>query len=88
MQEIDPQHTLSNSQPSADDGVGEVTPEDLKALSSSLQGNRLQERRMNIFSFEAYSLPASRVRLSLCHSFAIMLQSLVCFTFQPVSRQQ
>ncbi|KAF3767756.1 Pkinase-domain-containing protein [Cryphonectria parasitica EP155] len=63
VQEINPQHCLSQSPPSTsqDDRVGEVTPEDLKALSKSLQGNRLQEKRMNIFSFEAYSLPASRV---------------------------
>lgn len=64
VQEIDPQHTLSNSPPTTDEHVGEVTPEDIKALSKSLQGNQLQERRMNIFSFEAYSLPASRVCLT------------------------
>lgn len=61
VQEIDPQHSLSDSPPSNDDRAREVSPEDLKALSKSLQGHSLQERRMNIFNFEAYSLPASRV---------------------------
>lgn len=67
VQEIDPQQsstfsddsTLSNNDPAA-----EVTPEEIRALSKSLQANRLQERRMNIFSFEPYSLPASRVCLT------------------------
>lgn len=56
-----------------------MTPEDLKALSKSLQGHGLQERRMNIFSFEAYSLPASRV----CLSPALPPPSLSWLTFRP-----
>lgn len=65
VQEIDPQQsrTLSYSAHSNNDPAAEVTPEDIRALSKSLQGHRLQERRMNIFSFEPYSLPASRVCL-------------------------
>jgi hypothetical protein len=41
---------------------GEVTPEQLRDLSKKLKACPLQERRMNIFSYEAFSLPASRVR--------------------------
>lgn len=61
VQEIDPQHTLSNSPPSPGVHAGELTPDDIKALSNSLQGSSLQERRMNNYSFEPFSLPASRV---------------------------
>jgi len=39
-----------------------VSAEELRELSKSLQGSHLQERRMNIFAFEPFSLPASRVR--------------------------
>ncbi|ROW14623.1 hypothetical protein VPNG_03181 [Cytospora leucostoma] len=60
VQEIDPQHTLSNSSPIPEHDVEEVTPEKIKALSQSLQGTGLQERRMNIYSYEAFSLPPSR----------------------------
>ncbi|KAJ0115325.1 hypothetical protein J7T55_012602 [Diaporthe amygdali] len=61
VQEIDPQHPVSESSPPRADHVSDfVTPEDIKSLSKSLQGHRLQERRMNNFSFEPYSLPASR----------------------------
>ncbi|TDZ14495.1 Serine/threonine-protein kinase oca2 [Colletotrichum orbiculare MAFF 240422] len=42
--------------------LSEVTPDDLRALSKSLQGEGpLHERKMNVFGFEPYSLPASRV---------------------------
>ncbi|KAL1873798.1 hypothetical protein VTK73DRAFT_761 [Phialemonium thermophilum] len=40
--------------------AGQLTPEQLRALSSSLKDCRLQEKRMNIFSYEPFSLPASR----------------------------
>lgn len=63
--------TQPQTQTDAKDGGGggpaqlpEVTPEDLRELSKSLQGRHLQERRMNIFAFEPFSLPASRVRIS------------------------
>jgi hypothetical protein len=66
VQEIDPQLPLSElSAPGGDHAGDFVTPEDIRALSKSLQGHRLQERRMNNFAFEPYSLPASRVRLDL-----------------------
>lgn len=39
---------------------GEVTAEQLRALSKSLKACPLQERRMNIFAYEPFSLPASR----------------------------
>lgn len=66
VQEIDPQHPLSESSAPGGDHASEfVTPEDIRSLSKSLQGHRLQERRMTNFAFEPYSLPASRVRLGL-----------------------
>src|SRR5512140_540867 len=40
---------------------GEVTPEQLRDLSKRLKACPLQERRMNIFSYEPFSLPPSRV---------------------------
>lgn len=65
---------MSESSPPRADHVSDfVTPEDIKSLSKSLQGHRLQERRMNNFSFEPYSLPASRVR---CHGFHFVLPPL------------
>ncbi|KAI7788388.1 hypothetical protein LA080_010721 [Diaporthe eres] len=61
VQEIDPQHPLSESAaPGGDNASESVTPEDIRSLSKSLQGHRLQERRMTNFAFEPYSLPASR----------------------------
>lgn len=39
----------------------DVTPEQIKALSVSLAGARLQEQRLKNYSFEPFSLPASRV---------------------------
>ncbi len=45
----------------------EVTPEQLRAFTKSLHGPLLQERRMNTYQFEAFSLPPSRV--SRCHFF-------------------
>ncbi|OAR02895.1 hypothetical protein LLEC1_05881, partial [Akanthomyces lecanii] len=39
----------------------EVTPEQLRAFTRSLHGPLLQERRMNTYQFEAFSLPPSRV---------------------------
>lgn len=67
VQEIDPQHPLSESSAPGGDHASEfvVTPEDIRSLSKSLQGHRLQERRMTNFAFEPYSLPASRVCLDL-----------------------
>lgn len=44
---------------------GEVTPADIHALSDRLRICPLQERRMNIFSYEPVSLPPSRVRIFL-----------------------
>ncbi|KAK0715643.1 kinase-like domain-containing protein [Lasiosphaeris hirsuta] len=39
---------------------GEVTPEQIRDLTKRLKACPLQERRMNIFSYEAFSLPPSR----------------------------
>ncbi|KAJ2959674.1 hypothetical protein NQ176_g11101 [Zarea fungicola] len=45
----------------ADELQEEVTPEQLKAFTKSLHGPLLQERRLNTYQFEAFSLPPSRV---------------------------
>ena len=50
--------------PGEDGETGEVTADQIRALSKSLRGCHLQERRMNIFSYQPFSLPASRVRCS------------------------
>ena len=47
---------------------GEATPEQIRDLSNRLKACPLQERRMNIFSYEAFSLPPSRVGDFLSHS--------------------
>ncbi|KAI0177497.1 kinase-like domain-containing protein [Pestalotiopsis sp. NC0098] len=39
----------------------DVTPEQIKALSQSLADTNLQEQRMKSFSYQAFSLPPSRV---------------------------
>ncbi|TLS31257.1 hypothetical protein PpBr36_02893 [Pyricularia pennisetigena] len=57
--------------------LGEVTPAQLSALTKSLQGSHLQERRMNIFSFQPVSLPASRVR-HLSHPVVAHAPSFKC----------
>ncbi|KAL0944435.1 Serine/threonine-protein kinase oca2 [Colletotrichum truncatum] len=58
-----PTDTQSPTDDAASGGasLSEVTPDQLRALSKSLQGAPLQQRRMNVFGFEPYSLPASRV---------------------------
>ncbi|WQF80331.1 Putative serine/threonine-protein kinase, active [Colletotrichum destructivum] len=68
VQEITPTVTTTSptdTQSPTDAATGaslpEVTPEELRALSKSLQSAPLQQRRMNVFGFEPYSLPASRV---------------------------
>ncbi len=66
IEEIAPDHAPSTSQPLAD-GIrlgspGQVTPDDIRELSNKLRACPLQERRMNIFSYEPVSLPVSRVR--------------------------
>lgn len=44
------------------DTFNEVAADQIKAFRKSLHGLPLQERRMSTFGFEAFSLPASRVR--------------------------
>jgi hypothetical protein len=44
------------------DTFNEVAADQIKAFQKSMQGLPLQERRMSTFGFEAFSLPASRVR--------------------------
>ena len=60
-----------------------VSPDQMRDLSSSLQGAHLQERRMGIFSFEPYSLPPSRVGPHSCFrvSFPLGTSSSLCFSF-------
>ncbi|KAK4233598.1 kinase-like domain-containing protein [Achaetomium macrosporum] len=64
IEEIQPDNATSTSLPLAGDGSlgdpGEVTPDETRELSRRLKACPLQERRMNIFSYEPVSLPASR----------------------------
>ncbi|KAM7201640.1 Protein kinase-like domain containing protein [Rhypophila sp. PSN 637] len=66
IEEIDPKDASAappNAQPwspNLGDPAADVTPEEIRHLSERLQACPLQERRMNIFSYEAFSLPASR----------------------------
>lgn len=62
IQEISP-GALSTATPTAthDDTFNEVTADQIKAFTKSLRGLPLQERRMNTYQFEAFSLPPSRV---------------------------
>lgn len=66
IEEFAPDHEPSTRPPMAD-GIrlgspGQVTPDDIRELSNKLRACPLQERRMNIFSYEPVSLPVSRVR--------------------------
>lgn len=67
IEEIDPKDT-SAGPPKAQPwspllgDPADVTPEQIRDLSDRLKACPLQERRMNIFSYEAFSLPPSRVR--------------------------
>jgi len=70
IEEIAPDNvTASTSRPLADGlplgNPGQVTSEEIRELSNRLRACPLQERRMNIFSYEPVSLPASRVRIFL-----------------------
>ncbi|KAK7956780.1 uncharacterized protein PG986_006002 [Apiospora aurea] len=63
VEEIAPGNLQSSAEPSNDSAreTSEATPEQIKALSSSLHGVKLQEQRMKGYSFEPFSLPPSRV---------------------------
>jgi hypothetical protein len=67
IEEIQPDNATSTSLPLAGDdslgNPGEVTPDEIRELSRRLKACPLQERRMNIFSYEPVSLPVSRVRI-------------------------
>ncbi|KAK3353185.1 hypothetical protein B0T25DRAFT_204144 [Lasiosphaeria hispida] len=65
IEEIAPDDTSAACHPAKTDtplgDPGEVTPEQIRDLTKRLKACPLQERRMNIFSYEAFSLPPSRV---------------------------
>ena len=62
VEEIDPQTPTTSGDAIVSPGhAGEVAADQLKAFTKSLHGRPLQERRMNTFQFEAFSLPPSRV---------------------------
>jgi hypothetical protein len=69
IEEISSDNAASTSLPLADDvslgSPGQVTSAEIRELSNRLRACPLQERRMNIFSYEPVSLPASRVRIFL-----------------------
>ncbi|EAQ88407.1 hypothetical protein CHGG_05026 [Chaetomium globosum CBS 148.51] len=64
IEEIAPDNATSTSLPLANGNPlgnpGQVTSEDIRQLSDRLRTCPLQERRMNIFSYEPVSLPPSR----------------------------
>lgn len=65
-QEIEPEQTLLSpvsEQPQADPPTQTQDEEGLRSLAMSLQRSQLQESRLRKFSFDAMSLPASRVCL-------------------------
>jgi hypothetical protein len=51
------------------DTFNEVAADQIKAFQKSMHGLPLQERRMSTFGFEAFSLPASRVRARSIFTF-------------------
>ncbi|KAI1877178.1 hypothetical protein JX265_000048 [Neoarthrinium moseri] len=53
--------TKDASSPSSISQPPDVTPEQLRELTKSLAESRLQEQRMKSFSYQPFSLPASRV---------------------------
>jgi hypothetical protein len=56
--------------------AGPMSPqaeEELRNLSSTLQKSRCQAKRMENFSFEPVSLPASRVSIQTNHQWHILL---------------
>ncbi|OAQ89930.1 HAL protein kinase [Purpureocillium lilacinum] len=62
VEEISPTATATVPQLEQDNSITEATADQLRAFATkSLQGKPLQERRMNTFQFEAFSLPPSRV---------------------------
>ncbi|KAK4152052.1 kinase-like domain-containing protein [Chaetomidium leptoderma] len=64
IDEIAADNATSTSLPLAGDAAlenpGQVTSDEIRELSNRLRACPLQERRMNIFSYEPVSLPASR----------------------------
>ncbi|UNI13442.1 Nitrogen permease reactivator protein [Purpureocillium takamizusanense] len=62
VEEISPTATATVPHLLQDNSMTEATADQLRAFATkSLQGKPLQERRMNTFQFEAFSLPPSRV---------------------------
>jgi len=59
-----------------------VTPEDIRALSRSLQGSKLQGRRFESFKFEPVSLPASRVSRAVLGAYHLSLVEAVLRTLR------
>jgi hypothetical protein len=64
----------------------EVSAEQLKEFSQSLQSRQLQERRMTTFQFEAFSLPPSRVRCNLAPS-DLSFAAMIPFDAAPCLRE-
>lgn len=69
-QEIEPEaalHTISDLTGAGSESKGPLSPEaekELRNLSMTLQKSQCQARRLENFSYEPMSLPASRVRQS------------------------
>lgn len=66
-EEIEPEHalqqveTLTGAEEKPREQLGPDAQEELRNLASTLQSSRLQSKRLENFSFEPVSLPASRV---------------------------
>ncbi|QPG95006.1 hypothetical protein C2857_007496 [Epichloe festucae Fl1] len=60
-EEISPSATATAPKQDDDFSFSEVAADQLKAFTNSLHGRHLQERRMNTYNYEAFSLPPSRV---------------------------
>ncbi|KAG5980422.1 hypothetical protein E4U55_004039 [Claviceps digitariae] len=60
-EEISPSALAADDKQDGDYTFSEAAADHLKAFTKTLHGRPLQERRMNTFQFEAFSLPPSRV---------------------------
>lgn len=60
-EEISPSATATAPKQDDDFSFSEVAADQLRAFTNSLHGRHLQERRMNTYNYEAFSLPPSRV---------------------------
>lgn len=85
-EEISPTATATAPLQHEDSSFNDVAADQIKALTKSLQGKPLQEKRMNTFQFEAFSLPPSRVGFHIVDTTLEGLSSDICITQGPFPR--